>query len=50
MAIQFDNGEKWLVEVRGSGWVKDCTEGKSWEDDELGRSDFFRCQKRYIYI
>ena len=29
MAIQFDNGEKWLVELRGSGWIKDCTEGKS---------------------
>ena len=21
MAIQFDNGEKWLVEQRGSGWT-----------------------------
>ena len=30
MAIQFDNGEKWLVELRGSGWIKDCKEGKCW--------------------
>ena len=30
MVIQFDNGEKWLVELRGSGWIKDCKEGKSW--------------------
>ena len=22
--IQFDNGDKWLVELRGSGWIKDC--------------------------
>ena len=30
MAIQFDNGEEWLVDQRGSGWIKECTEGKSW--------------------
>jgi hypothetical protein len=24
MAIQSDNGEAWLVELRGSGWIKDC--------------------------
>ena len=36
MAIQFDNGEKWLVELRGSGWIKDCTEGKSWRMKTLG--------------
>ena len=36
MAIQFDNGEKWLVELRGSGWIKDCTEGKSWRMKKLG--------------
>jgi len=29
MAIQFNNGEQWLVELRGSGWIKDCKEGKS---------------------
>ena len=29
MPNQFDNGEKWLVEQRGSGWIKDCKEGKS---------------------
>merc|ERR1712139_61085 len=26
MAIQFDS-EEWLVELRGSGWIKDCKEG-----------------------
>ena len=36
MAIQFDNGEKWLVEQRGSGWIKDCTEGKSWRMKRFG--------------
>ena len=36
MAIQFDNGEKWLVELRGSGWIKDCKEGKSWRMKKLG--------------
>ena len=36
MAIQFDNGEEWLVELRGSGWIKDCTEGKSWRMKKLG--------------
>ena len=30
MVIQFDNGEKWLAELRGSGWIKDCKEGESW--------------------
>ena len=35
MAIQFDNGGKWLVEQRGSGWIKDCTEGKSWRMKKL---------------
>ena len=46
MAIQFDNGEKWLVEMRGSGRIKDCTEGKSWRNEEAWRSDFSRCQER----
>ena len=36
MAIQFDNGEKWLVELGGSGWIKDCTERKSWRMKKLG--------------
>ena len=36
MAIQFDNGDKWLVELRGSGWIKDCTEGKSWMMKKFG--------------
>ena len=37
MAIQFDNGEtEWLVELRGSGWIKDCEEGKSWRMKTLG--------------
>ena len=36
MAIQFDNGEKWLVELRGSGWSKDCTERKSWRMKKFG--------------
>ena len=36
MAIQFDNGEKWLVEQRGSGWIKDCTKGMSWRMKKLG--------------
>ena len=36
MAIQFDNGEEWLVELRGSGWIKDCKEGKSWRMKKLG--------------
>ena len=36
MAIQFDNGEAWLVELRGSGWIKDCKEGKSWRTKKLG--------------
>jgi len=36
MAIQFDNGENWLVEQRGSGWIKDCAEGKSWRMKKLG--------------
>ena len=34
MAIQFDNGEKWLVELRGSGCIKDC---KVLEDEEVWR-------------
>ena len=41
MAIQFDNGEEWLVELRGSGWRR-----KILEDEEAWRSDFFRCQER----
>ena len=36
MAIQFDNGEAWLVELSGSGWIKDCKEGKSWRMKKLG--------------
>ena len=36
MVIQFDNGKKWLVEPRRSGWIKDCTEGKSWRMKKLG--------------
>ena len=36
VAIQFDNGDKWLVELRGSGWIKDCTEGKSWRMKKFG--------------
>ena len=36
MAIQFDNGEEWLAELRGSGWIKDCKEGKSWRMKKLG--------------
>ena len=36
MAIQFDNGDKWLVELRGSGWIKDCTEAKSWRMRKFG--------------
>ena len=34
--IQFDNGEAWLVELSGSGWIKDCEEGKSWRMKKLG--------------
>ena len=42
MAIQFDNGEEWLVELSGSGWIKDCKEGKSWRikkerDKKMGK-------------
>ena len=36
MAIQFDNGEEWLVELRGSGWIKDRKEVKSWRMKKLG--------------
>ena len=36
MAIQFDNGEAWLVKLSGSGWIKDCKEGKSWRMKKLG--------------
>ena len=36
IVIQFDNGEKWLVELRGSGWIKDCKEGGSWRMKKLG--------------
>ena len=36
MAIQFDNGEAWLVELSGSGWIKDSKEGKSWRMKKLG--------------
>ena len=36
MAIQFDKGEKWLVELRGSGWIKDCEEVMSWRMKKLG--------------
>ena len=36
MAIQFDNGDKWLVELRASEWIKDCKEGKSWRMKKLG--------------
>ena len=38
MAFQFDNGDKWFVELRGSGWIKDCTEGKSWRMKKFGGS------------
>ena len=27
---------QWLVELRGSGWIKDCKEGKSWMMKKLG--------------
>ena len=36
MAIQFDNGDQWRVELRGSGWSKDCKEGKSWRMKKVG--------------
>ena len=36
MVIQFDNGDQWLVELRGSGSIKDCKEGKSWRMKKLG--------------
>ena len=29
MAIQFDNGDQWRVELRGSGQIKDCKKSKS---------------------
>ena len=32
---QFDNGEKWLVELRESGWIKDRKEGKPWRMKKL---------------
>ena len=36
VVIQFDNGEKWLLELGGSGWIKNCKEGKSWRMKKLG--------------
>ena len=49
MAIQFDNGEEWLVELRGSGWIKDCKEGKSWRMKKLGGlTSLERSRKREI--
>ena len=36
MTIQFDIGDKWLVVLRASGWIKDCTEGKSWRMKKFG--------------
>ena len=36
MALQFDNEDQWLVELRGSGRIKDCKEGKSWRMREFG--------------
>ena len=35
MAIQCDNGDQWLIELRGSGQIKDCKEGKSWKVNEV---------------
>jgi len=36
MTMHFDNGDQWLVELRGSGWIKDCKEGKSLRMKKLG--------------
>ena len=36
MGIQFGNDDQWLVELRGSGWIKDCKEGKSWRMKKFG--------------
>ena len=36
MAIQFDNGDQWRVERRGSGWIKDFKQGKSWRMKKFG--------------
>ena len=27
MVIKLDDGEQWIVEVRGGGWIKDCESG-----------------------
>ena len=35
MAIQFNIGKKWIVQLRGT-WIKDCKEGKSWRMQKFG--------------
>ena len=36
MVIKLDDGEEWIVEVRGGGWIKDCESGRKIRMKRLG--------------
>ena len=36
MVIKLDDGEEWIVEVRGGGWIKDCESGRKIRVKKLG--------------